>query len=169
MLPEKLLREDETVILAIKPSAWLIVFFSFRTVLIAGLAVAAAIPLAGIFEMFTYGPHIVYIAQAIALGRVGFAVLQWLSRTYVLTDQRVIRVRGVFTVDIFEADLTRIQNTFMVLTFPQRILGLGNIAFTTAGTGLVEAVWRHTRKPLEVHHQIIDALRRATTQPPATP
>ena len=42
------------------------------------------------------------------------------------------------------------------------VLGLGNIAFTTAGTGGIEAIWRHLKAPLSVHNQLIRAINAAS-------
>jgi uncharacterized membrane protein YdbT with pleckstrin-like domain len=108
-----------------------------------------------------YGLYLIELCGLVVLGRVGFALLQWASRTYVLTDRRVIRIRGVLTIDIFQSSLNRIQNTFMVLTLPERFFGLGDIEFTTAGTGSVEAVWRHLKNPLPIHHQLLRAMNAA--------
>jgi len=168
LLPSDLLADNEVVIFAIKPSLWTVAFLSFRTVVIAA-AVAAATMLAALaapaVRLDRLGPYLIEACAVVALGRVGFALLQWLSRTYVLTDSRVIRIRGVFTIDIFQCALVKIQNTFLVLTLPHRILNLGNIELTTAGTGSVEAVWRHCKNPLKVHQQLLRAINRASNPP----
>ncbi|MBN2375947.1 MAG: PH domain-containing protein [Sedimentisphaerales bacterium] len=162
MLPSDLISEDETVIFAIKPSLWLIVFSSFRTVVIAlGISLAAML-LSPILRDLS--KNIIEICGAIALVRLGYAVMQWVSRSYVLTNRRVIRIRGVFTIDIFQCALNKVQNTFMTLNLPQRFLGLGNIEFTTAGTGGIEAIWRHLRHPMQVHQQLIQALNVAANR-----
>jgi uncharacterized membrane protein YdbT with pleckstrin-like domain len=105
--------------------------------------------------------YLIELCGFVVLGRLGFALLQWASRTYVFTDRRVIHIRGVLTIDIFQSSLTRIQNTFLVLTLPARFFGLGVIEFTTAGTGGVEAVWRHLKNPLPIHHQLLRAMNAA--------
>ncbi len=162
MLPSDLISEDETVIFAIKPSLWLIVFSSFRMVMIAmGISLAAMLLSPWLRDLSKY---IIEICGAIVLIRLGYAVLQWVSRSYVLTDRRVIRIRGVFTIDIFQCALNKVQNTFMTLNLPQRFLGLGDIEFTTAGTGGIEAVWRHLKHPLQVHQQLIQALNVAANR-----
>ena len=143
MLPSDLIADDEVVSFAVKPSLWTIAFLSFPMVVIAAAVALAAMLLGPAAHLGNLATRIIEFCGAAALGRVGFAVLQWVSRSYVLTDRRVIRIRGVFTIDIFQCALGKIQNTFLVLTLIQRLLGLGSIEFTTAGTGGVEAVWRH--------------------------
>ncbi|MBN1435974.1 MAG: PH domain-containing protein [Sedimentisphaerales bacterium] len=162
LLPGDLLADDETVIFAIKPSLWTVLFLSFRVVVIAVVVIITAITASKLFDTEGREIYIVEAAGTFAVARVAFALLQWFSRTYVLTNRRVIRIRGVFTIDIFQCSLLHIQNTFLVMSFWQRILNLGNIALTTAGTGRVEAVWRHCKTPLKVHQQLLRAINRAS-------
>jgi len=164
LLPGDLLGDDEQVIFAMKPSFLTIVFLSFRTVLLMGVIIAAALTLGPLLRLEQYSSQVVNYCLVIAMGRIGFAGLQWLSRSYVLTDQRVIRIRGVFTIDIFQCSLERIQNTFLTMTLPERILSLGNIALTTAGTGAIEAVWRHVKNPLDVHHRLLHAMNTSANR-----
>ena len=165
MLPGDLLSDDEQVIFAIKPSLWTVAFLSFRAVVIALAVAVAAMLLGPLLRLGTYAGHVISYCGLAMLARVGFAFLQWVSRSYVLTDRRVIRIRGVFTIDIFQCSLVKIQNTFLTLTLPERLLGLGSIALTTAGTGAVEAIWRHTKKPLKIHHQLLSAMNAAGNKP----
>ena len=156
LLPESLLDGDEQVALALKPSLWLVVFFSFQTVLIClVVALVATFWLKGLLAQW-----LIIAAGLIALGRIIFALLQWASRVYVLTDQRVIVVAGVFTVTIFQCRLEKIQNTFMLLPFLLRLLRLGHIAFATAGTAHIEAVWRFCNQPLQIHEQIVKLISK---------
>ena len=165
LLPSDLLIDDERIVFVIKPSLWTIVFLCFRTVLIAVVVAMLALFAGPLLQLEQWSALIVQVCIVTVLVRMVFAFLQWLSRTYVLTDRRVIRIRGVLTIDVFQCSLVRIQNTFLVLTLPQRLLGLGNIVFTTAGTGFVEAVWQHVKTPLDIHHQLIHAINAAGNEP----
>jgi uncharacterized membrane protein YdbT with pleckstrin-like domain len=165
LLPESLLNEGEQVVLAIKPSLWLVVFFSFQAALICLIiALIATFWLKGPLV-----PWLIISPAIVALGRILFALLQWASRAYVLTDQRVIVVAGVFTVTIFQCRLEKIQNTFMLLPLLLRILRLGHIAFATAGTGHIEAVWRFCRNPLQTHEQIVKITSQNNQNQPTPP
>ena len=158
MLPSDLLGDDEVVIFAIKPSLWSILFVSFKIVALAVIALWCIIFFGEFLQIGQLAKRMAEICGIIIIGRLGFGFLQWLSRCYVLTDRRLIRIRGVFTIDIFQCSLENIQNTFMVMTLPQRFLKLGNIELTTAGTSRVEAVWRHCRDPLSVHQKLLRAM-----------
>lgn len=165
LLPGDLLHAEERVIFARKPSLWTIAFLSGRVVAVCVILTLLTLWLTPKWGLGRLGGYIMEACAVVALGRIGYAVLQWLSRIYVLTDQRVIRVRGVFTIDIFQCTLRHLQNTFLVMTLPQRLLKLGNIAFTTAGDGGVQAVWRHLSHPLQAHHELIRAINNASNAP----
>jgi uncharacterized membrane protein YdbT with pleckstrin-like domain len=160
MVPAHLLDGDEIVIFAVKPSLWFIVFMSFRWIVAAILVICLAdwiaryLPILGT-RMIVQG------ALALAAARMGFAMLQWVSRLYVLTNRRVMRLSGILNIDLFECPLTKIQNTYLTLAWYERLTGLGTISFATAGTGGVEASWTNVNNPLELHERVRSAIHRA--------
>ncbi|NLX15006.1 MAG: PH domain-containing protein [Phycisphaerales bacterium] len=160
LLPAHLLDGDEIVILAVKPSLWFIVFTSARWLL--GLLILLL--LAGwLGHRLSYlnRPLVIQAAVALSAARVGLAMLQWVSRLYVLTNRRVMRIRGILNIDLFECPLTKIQNTYVTLAWYERITRLGTIAFTTAGTAGIEACWTQVNNPLELHERLRSAINRA--------
>jgi uncharacterized membrane protein YdbT with pleckstrin-like domain len=165
LLPSELLRDNETVIIACKPSLWLIVFFSFRVVVIALVLAVCLLVLSPWLGLGRVTQVLQIGLGAVIVLRLVVGLLQWASRVYVLTDQRVIRIRGVFTIDIFQCERSKVQNTFLTLTLPQRILKLGSIGFTTAGTAGVEAVWEHIKNPLAIHEQLNQAFNPTKLHP----
>ncbi len=158
LLPAQLLGGDEIVIFAVKPSLWFVLFTSARWL----IAMALVIGLSGWLDTAGMSRALV-VKAALALGgaRLGFALLQWVSRLYVLTNRRIMRLRGIFNVDLFECQLTKIQNTYLTMTWYERLAGLGSISFATAGTGGVEASWTDVNNPLEVHERVRSAIHRA--------
>ncbi len=161
-IPAHLLDGGEVVELKIKPSLWFMLFVSFRWFLAAGLVVVLAQSLSratlcvGLTETL-----LIKTAVGVAIARLVAASLQWVSRLYVLTNRRVMCIRGVFNVDIFECQLARIQNTYLSLRIYERILGLGSIGFATAGTSGVESWWENITRPAEVHQRVRNAIARA--------
>jgi len=165
IVPAHLLDDGEQVILAIKPSMWFIAFASARLVGLIVLIIAGM----RFFHIeigYSIQQRIYQFAIAIIILQLIIAFLQWMSRLYVLTDRRVMRIRGVFNVDIFEAPLHKIQNTFLTLAIHERLFGLGSIFFTTAGTGGIEAAWQNINRPLEVHEIVRDAIRKSHQRRP---
>jgi uncharacterized membrane protein YdbT with pleckstrin-like domain len=160
LVPADLLDGGEIVILAIKPSLWFVLIKSFRwvmamifLVLLTNWIDEGMVPLAR--------SVIVQVAIALAALRLGLALLEWVSRLYVLTNRRIMRLTGIFNIDLFECQLTKIQNTFLTLAWYERLLGLGTISFATAGTGGIEVSWTHVNNPLELHERVRSAIHRA--------
>jgi len=161
MLPAQLLQPGELIILLVKPSPWYILIVPLRFIAVVVLCVA-------LFVMLDRRGYDLYLdrndAIVAALGLVGlrlfWQMLEWLSRVYVLTDQRIIRIKGVLSVQVFQCPLQKIQQTDLILPLIERIFWLGTIGFATAGTAGHEAYWLMVAKPLEVHAKIVETMRR---------
>jgi uncharacterized membrane protein YdbT with pleckstrin-like domain len=142
--------------LAIKPSMWFVALSSFRWV---ALGVAMMVFSTSDWSPGQFKWYIYYAGCWIALGRIGWSVLEWVSTLYVLTNYRVMRLRGVFNIDLFECRLRNVQNTFLTASFAERILRIGTITFQTGSAGT--ASWRMVARPWEIHEQVVAAIRRA--------
>ncbi len=160
MLPAELLQPDEIIILLIKPSPWFIVLTSVRALAIIALLGVIVIVLDGYGYLPILRRDAMLFLFAAGGLRLFWGLLEWLSRVYVLTDRRVIRVKGVIRVQVFEAALKQIQHTNTYFSLAERLLGLGTIGFYTAGTGQAEAFWVMLAQPLEVHQTIVRTLER---------
>jgi uncharacterized membrane protein YdbT with pleckstrin-like domain len=156
-VPTHLLDGGEVVILAIKPSAWFVLLVSLRWLV---LGVIVAIVAGAEFVPVAYQWYLLQAAIWLTAARLGWATLEWVSRLYVLTDRRVMRIQGVFEADLFECALIRIQSTTATFSPGERILRVGTIRFETAGES-GGASWRVVAKPLEVHRKLREAIRRA--------
>ncbi|CAN0556558.1 unnamed protein product, partial [Laminaria digitata] len=90
--------------------------------------------------------------------------VDWISRSHVLTES-TIRVRhGIIRRVSVELPLRRVQHTMMVQPFGERIMGLGSIGVTSAGTGRVDLVWRGVEHPQRVLDTINAQVERMSTQ-----
>ncbi len=161
LLPAELLQGGETIVLLLKPSAWWILLRSFRAL----TAMAVCFALLIWMRMNSYFTvvarrDLMILCFGLVTVFLFWQFLDWLSRVYVLTDRRVIRVKGVVRVQVFEAALRRIQHTDTTFSLPERLLGLGTVSFSTAGTGGVEASWQAIANPLEVHQIVVQTLSR---------
>jgi uncharacterized membrane protein YdbT with pleckstrin-like domain len=58
--------------------------------------------------------------------------LGWHRREYILTDRRVVRQEGVFSVSSFDAPLDKINNVFHQQTLIGRLLKYGRVGLETA-------------------------------------
>ncbi len=161
-VPIHLLDGGEIVHFALKPSPWFVLLVSLRWV-IAGvvfivLSMSEELPLPFAWKWYLY-----HLGLWMAVGRLAWGMLEWVSRLYVLTNRRVMRIRGVFNVEVFTCGLDRIQNTYLTLSVSERLTRTGTITFQTAAAGGATgtASWRIVTRPLEVHEQLRDAIRRA--------
>jgi hypothetical protein len=155
LLTRHVLRDGELVILILKPSRWYIALSSLK------VAAAVAIILCALHG----DPHIrgfVEVGVSVIGGRVMWATLNWMGRLYVLTDQRVLRLSGVFSIEIFDCPLRKIARTRVFRTFRERLLGLGSIEILPVDEEKPCGVWQMVRRPLEVNEQIQQAIRRLT-------
>ncbi len=83
-----------------------------------------------------------YIVPAVYLL---WEILVWRSREYVVTDHRVVKQDGVFSINSFDASLDKINNVFHEQTFMGRILRYGTVGLETAseqGTTVFEYIPR---------------------------
>jgi hypothetical protein len=160
MLPADLIQGDEIIILLLKPSVWFIVLSILNGLGLIALLAAAALWAEPYFPDF-YGSRDVYtLAMIAALARVVWQSFEWLGRLYVLTDRRVIRVKGVLRVQVFQAELRNIQHTEVIFQLRERLFGLGTLAFATSGTAYPEAYWFMIDRPLAVHRRVLQAINR---------
>lgn len=157
LLAGHVLQDGEVVLLILKPSLWFILFSTMRFaagVLIAVIAAELWLPRqaarwyvdAGLFLLF---------------GRLLWSVLQWMGRLYVLTDLRILRLSGVFTVEIFDCTLRQVSQTRLVYSFRERLWRLGSIEVTPRDDATPPVLWQTVRHPVEVQEQIVAAIRKA--------
>jgi membrane protein YdbS with pleckstrin-like domain len=158
-VPERLLDEGEVVYFAIKPSFWYILLVSGWWIGGAVIVVLAA----GLLPDWGISVFWVQAAICAAFARIGWAILQWSARLYVLTNQRVMRIRGVYNVNIFECPLRRIQNTALTATLFERLFRIGTIQIRSAGTTEEASIasWRNVPRPVEIHEQLREVIYRA--------
>jgi uncharacterized membrane protein YdbT with pleckstrin-like domain len=90
-------------------------------------------------------PGAILIVAALIVALIGY--LKWRSVIYGLTTKRIIVLQGIFSKDLHESRLERVQDIRMKISFDQRIFNYGDIYITTAGTSGVEAIWQNIPDP----------------------
>lgn len=160
LVPAEILDGGEIIILAVKPSLWFVVLKSSRWLagMLLALLVAYWLP-AGSLPIDE--ALVAQAGVALAGARVGLALLQWVSQLYILTNRRIMRLTGIFNIDLFECQLTKIQSTFLTMAWYERLLGIGTISFATAAGGGISCYWTHVNEPLELHERVRSAIQRA--------
>ena len=157
IISPSLLLPAEVVLFELKPSLWYVLFASLP-IAAAGVALVA---LALAIEQLQSVRHLGMVIGMWVIGlRVAIALLQWLGRTYVLTDRRILIQTGVFNVKVEALGLERIEATFVAQAVVQRLLGIGTIFFRTGNAGRGSISWEHVRRPKEVHAHVVAQIDR---------
>lgn len=159
LLPADLIYSDETIIFAIKPSLWYVVFDSAHW-LLAGLLLIAAASFGAELVNLSEPQFMSAVLAALSL-RIGLALLRWVSRYYVLTNRRLVRVRGVSRPDIYECPLVEIRNSSVGTTFSEALTGLSTISFVATEPSDRIFCWNAVSNAEDVHEQIRRAIERA--------
>ncbi len=160
LLPNELLQPGEVVILLLKPSPLYIVLWCLRFLAVTLLMTLALRFLAEGGWLRVSVNDVTLFGLGVAAVRLFWQFLEWLSRIYVLTDRRVIRVKGVLRVQVFEAPLKQLQHTECLFSLRERLFGLGTIALSTAGSDVPGAYWLMIAHPLTVHQTLVKAINR---------
>ncbi|HUO10306.1 MAG TPA: PH domain-containing protein [Phycisphaerae bacterium] len=160
VVPEQILHDDEIVLILTKPSLWFILFTSFRFVLtfvLLGILAERVMPT----YTNTSPQAIALVTVLICMGRLVWALLVWTSHIYMLTNQRVVTIKGVINVRMFQAHLRKIQRTTLFQPLPLRLVSTGTIGFATAATTDFDSTWVMIARPLETHENIVAAINKA--------
>lgn len=160
MLPPHAIQPGEIIILLLKPHWLFVVLAPLPTLVGLALLTLLATLINNYFLDGLYHREIVLVGVVAIALRLFWQFMEWMSRAYVLTDRRIIRVRGVLRVSIFETALTQIQNTEVSRILREQLFGLGTIIYATAGTGVPEAYWEMLARPFDVHQKVVQTIRR---------
>jgi hypothetical protein len=159
LLTRHILRDGELVILILKPSIWFVLLSSVKFI----AAVLIFMIAAKVFdEHLPYNPF-VYVETGIFLiaARLMWAVQQWTGRLYVLTDMRILRIAGVFNVNIFDCPLRKVAQVRLVSNLRERLCAVGSIEIISRDDSCPPGLWQTIARPQEVLEQIEAAIRKA--------
>lgn len=158
-VPTELLDGGEVVLLAIKPSLWTVVFSSAQWVCVAAVIIALDWWSGRSLSAAIHVP-VAEIALAVAGLRIGVGMMQWVAQAYVLTNRRIMRIRGVVRVEVFACPLVQVLGTEVTVSPPEAITRLGTIRFNTKADFSVRC-WYHIAHAHEVHAEVRRAIERA--------
>jgi hypothetical protein len=157
LLAGHILRDGEVVLLILKPSMWHVLFSMTRFAAATLIAVIAAV----LWMPPPATPHYVEAGVVLLAGRLMWSVLGWMGRLYVLTDQRILRLSGVFTIEVFDCPLRKVAMTRINRTTRERLFRLGSIEIIPVTDSMPAGLWQTIRKPVEVQEQIEASIRKA--------
>ncbi len=159
ILAGHVLQDGELILMILKPSMWFIVISSLGFAAVVAIFLIAAL----IFtnpnptQWFAY----VETTALIIAGRLMWAMLQWMGRFYILTDMRIVRLGGVFTIELFACPLRKVARTRVVCTTRERLCRLGSIEIVPGDAAMGWGTWQTVTNPEMVHDQVTAAIDRA--------
>ncbi len=159
---QHLLGDGELVLLTVKPSAWFVPLTSVRAMAVLALVAVSAHYLARVIPMGPGPQTVEVLCGVLAVGRLVVACCQWAGTLYVLTNRRVLRIRGAIKVTIVGCALTGIRHTALLTTgLIERLVGVGTLFFQTDQGNLTGGEWLYISRPGEVLEMIDKAVRQA--------
>jgi uncharacterized membrane protein YdbT with pleckstrin-like domain len=149
--PERLLYDDETVALDLRPHWW-----SFSRQILT--AVPLLVLVVGVVSIQSDDVRNVVrwpVAALVLLWAawLGNEYLRWLRTSFVVTDQRVLSRAGVLGRRGVEIPLVEIANITYHQGIWERVIGAGDLDVESAGEE-GDAVFRDVRHPDDVQHEI---------------
>ena len=153
LVPQQVLEDGEIILLTLKPSLWLIPLNCWPVALVAAAVATASMYLHPEGESLV----LVLCVGAVAL-KTGLATLNWLSRLYVLTDRRVITLRGVFRCEVTHCPLSQVGEVRVVTTLDERMVGTGALVFV--GGKQTQASWEYVPHPQRLRQQVLEYITR---------
>lgn len=159
----------ELVILSCRPSlwfillhrgGWLLALFALA-ILSARLAREAGLPI-----LSTLPPAALLAAVVLLL----WNTLDWLCRAYVLTTGRILRTSGVLVRVHREIPLRNLQSVTLVRSLRERLVGIGSLGVSSAGSAGLELSWYMVPRPQRLLETVRAAADSAGAQarPPGT-
>lgn len=160
LLTRHVLTDGEVVLLILKPSLWFVLLSSLRWIgVIVILGIAARIYGIGIGS---HGPAlIIQVGILVAALRLMWATLNWMGRYYILTDLRIVRLSGVFGVEIFECPLRKVARVTRTASVRERVVAVGSLEIIPLDENLPIGIWQMISRPKFVHQQVLTAIRRS--------
>lgn len=163
MVPQQMLHDDEVVLLLTKPSLFFIIFDSALFVAVALIIGSIGAQLAVGSEQIS--PRLVATVSGIAcIARLVWSLLVWSSHVYMLTNHRVVTIKGVLNVHVFQAPLRKIQKTELYRPLLQRLVGTGTLGFATAAANGIESTWVMLARPIETHEKVVAAINKMSSR-----
>lgn len=158
MVPSEMLHGDEIILMLVKPSPLFILMTSFRSLVVITLLGMLA---TNLVPAYISANTVSWTAALLGLTRLVWALLTWTSHTYMLTNHRIITIKGVLNVAVVATNLRKVQRTTLYLPWWQRPFGLGGIGISTAASAnQYDATWVMISRPLQVHEALVAAINK---------
>lgn len=157
------LTEDEEMVWDGHPSLRLIA----PRVLLGLVLILGGAVLAGVLDIDGVPSWLPLVLVPIGLLVIAWAYVVHRSTRYVITSEEVYRKTGLFTRDVVQIRLDRVQNTACTQSLAERLLSYGDVTIYTAGSDTMNIVLDNVPRPQQVNRVLterLDAVAESSTE-----
>jgi uncharacterized membrane protein YdbT with pleckstrin-like domain len=160
---QSLLGENETV-LFVTHQHWLVLVGEIFSELLLSVALVVLVSLIQIFWVPNPLVFLGFLLLIIPLISMLRDVLIWSNRKYVVTSYRVIQLAGVFSKNITDSSLEKVNDVKLSQSFLGRLFGYGDIEILTASELGVNK-FTHIGQPIQYKTAMINAKEKLERTP----
>jgi uncharacterized membrane protein YdbT with pleckstrin-like domain len=154
---EKLLSTNEKIIVRAHRHFFTVFGSLFKELVIL---IACAVAFIYVRSWYTGDPFFFYIGIAVvallAMASAFVDILRWQNNEYIVTSRRVIHANGIFSKNILDSSLNKINDVILQQSMFGRIFNYGTIKILTATEEVINLLDRIS-KPIAFKHAMLEA------------
>ena len=134
---------------------WLVLVWALLVdLLVAVFIVAAAVILAGLNDKLGF---LMVLIVLVVFPVVHFVVrfLNWYNEQYLVTNRRVIKIRGVINKLVSDSSLEKVNDVVLEQSILGRILGYGTVQIIT-GSDIGVDIFKHIARPVHFKTEMLN-------------
>lgn len=156
LLAGHVIQDGEIVQMILKPSRWFIVL---NSLFFSGLVIVF-FALLHVTDWHLSEPRsTLQLIILLIAARMMWSALQWMGRYYILTNHRLIRLSGVFDVQIMSIPLRKVSSVRLYRTVSERLLNKGSLEIIAQGYPVL--LWQTFSRPKHVYECVRAAVIRS--------
>jgi uncharacterized membrane protein YdbT with pleckstrin-like domain len=159
-----LLGENESILLVTRQH-WLVMAGEILVESLLSIAILVLITI-----LFTVLPNpfvpLGYLLLLLPAASMARDILIWANRKYIVTSRRVVQISGVFSKNVTDSSLEKVNDVKMSQSFMGRMLDFGDIEILTASE-LGVNLFRRIGNPIRFKTAMINAKERLEREPAA--
>jgi len=157
-----LLGENETILFVTRQH-WLVLLGEILVEALLTIAIIVLVTM--LWSLLLMNPLVIlgYLLLLLPLGSMGRDYLIWGNRKFVVTTRRVIQVSGVFSKNVTDSSLEKVNDVKMGQSFLGRLLDYGDIEILTASE-LGVNLFRRIGRPIRFKTAMLNAKEKMETE-----
>lgn len=164
---KSLLGENEQI-LFVTHQHWLVLAGEIISEVLLSVAVVVLVSLIWAFWLLNPLVALGYLLLIFPLISLCRDVLVWSNRKFVVTNRRVIQLAGVFSKNVTDSSLEKVNDVKLTQSFLGRMFGYGDIEILTASELGVNKL-SHIGRPIQYKTTMINAKEKLETPAAAAP